>query len=462
MVGNFGIRNMEEDEIYDFVNLSTEEQKNQMIKTILEEIEIVETSLTNNESQEHHYEFEMIGGRWQRKAYKQKDKIVEIVKAILETCDIGEWDQKINEIGKSAKADINLGAYQLRKLAKESKLVRKNPAIISTLYRWKESFTQSNPTYNVPFYHGSFLLYFLRDLDKIYNLRTLEKEFAEYSEEVAHNFFSLTRNFMHYVDGEKKEAIYRRSKEIFLLKIAKLSLPEQQAIIEEFPEFTNYRNNPIALALEGQYQNIPRFIRGITMYIVEGGEILNEKGFDEANIELPEYQAQISLSVLVQAKKDNEQYFQGFSGTPAELVAHSRESQKGVDPSKAMRDIMHSTENQIVNDGYLWIREVLQNSLDAVKQTKDQFAETPKVSVDTHLRKKFKEIPENELWDVLRSAITRYYPYHFDYFRSAIARTVPTLKTEDFSSAIEALGALTGENVNYFPDSLIHELKTEL
>jgi len=254
--------------------------------------------------------------------------------------------------------------------------------------------------------------------------------------------------------------ILERAEHIYLTKIANLSIEQQLELINGM-DTSYYSTNTLALVFQKKYPHIPLSKRGYLMYIVEGGEILNEKGFDEANIEQPEYQAQIPLSTLVQAKKDNEQFFQGFSGTPAELVAHARESQKGVDPSKAMREIMHSTENQIVNDGYLWIREVLQNSLDAVKQNKSQSAETPKVSMDTYLRKKSKEIPEDQLWDILRSAITRYSPNPFDYFKKAIAKSVPTLTSESYISAIDALGAITDGTESYFPKSLTRELKTQ-
>ena len=211
-----------------------------------------------------------------------------------------------------------------------------------------------------------------------------------------------------------------------------------------------------------KYQNVSRSSRAYLMYILEGGEILNEKGFDETNIEQSQYQAQIPLSTLVQAKKDNEQFFQGFSGTPAELVTHARESQRGVDPSKALRDIMHSAENQIVNEGYLWIREVLQNSLDAIKQNRSQFAETPKVSVDAYLRNKTKKMPEDQLWGVLQSSIKRFYPGHLDFFKNAITKSIPTLTSENFVSAIDALGAITTrDKEKFFPESLIQELKTQ-
>ncbi len=310
-----------------------------------------------------------------------------------------------------------------------------------------------------------------------FSLRELEQFFAEYDEKYFIAYVEMMSHFTasgiyrenpfdkqygSFATGITRESLIRAD-EIFRKRLVNKPVKEIFELCDGIDRVkfhyddTGGRVNYNKI----QYQNVPRSIRGYLLYILEGGEILNEKGFDEANIELSEYQAQIPLSILVQAKKDSEQYFQGFSGTPTELVAHARESQKGVDPSKAMRDIMHSTENQIVNDGYLWIREVLQNSLDAVKQNKDQFAETPKVSVDTYLRKKSKEIPENQLWDILRSAITRYYPDHFDYFKNAIARTVPTLTTDNFASAIDALGALTDGSQNYFPESLIQELKTQ-
>jgi len=309
---------------------------------------------------------------------------------------------------------------------------------------------------------------FLLELNTYLNLSGSADKFKKFEKRVFKLFvswisrlwsgFSVARDQLN-IKFDLKE-ILERAEHIYLTKIANLSIEQQLELINGINTLFHL-DNTLSLVFQKKYQHIPLSKRGYLMYIVEGGEILNEKGFEEANIEQSEYQAQIPLSTLVQAKKDNEQFFQGFSGTPAELVAHARESQRGVDPSKAMRDIMHSTENQIVNDGYLWIREVLQNSLDAVKQNKDQFAETPKVNVDTYLRKKNKEIPENQLWDVLQSAITRYYPDHFDYFKNTIVKSVPTLTSENFVSAIDALGAITDGKESYFPESLIQELKTQ-
>src|SRR3989344_3731621 len=469
MMGSFRIPpdQMTQDQIYEFVNFSEADQLEYIKQAVLSGMEINEKQ---EERDSFHKKWEMddMGLYYEKeKPHGEKSKIFEVVRSIIEQFDIDAWDQKIKEVEQSESAHITFGnrAYYSKGLYKESKLIRRNPLIIGRLFSWKEQFTQDkqydSPYYDSPYYEKYFLRDFLHDLDAIYDTVLLEKEFKDYSEEVLYNFFSFVRNIQGHVPNENKQAIYERSKEIFLLKIAKLSLPEQQKVLEEFVQFTNYKGNPIALAYRGNYQNIPRAVRGYAMYIVEGGEILNEKGFDEANIEQSEYQAQIPLSTLVQAKKDHEQYFQDFAGTPAELMAHARDSQKGIDPSKAIRDIMHSAENQIVNDGYLWIREVLQSSLDAVKQNKDQFSQIPTVSIDTYLRKKTREVPEYQLWDMLQTEIEKQYPDHFLYFKDIISKSVSTLTTENFVSALDALAEATNGKQNYFGKSFIGDLKIQ-
>lgn len=306
----------------------------------------------------------------------------------------------------------------------------------------------------------------LTTLNAFFPLKEMERFFSKYDKEYLfayHHFmqyFLVDDRGLPFLCDDKNLALSKkmsiemitRADEIFRKKL--INKPVEDILdISDARAFIDFSKI--------QYHDIPRSARGYWMYIIEGGEILSEKDFDENNTEQAEYQTQIPLSLLVQAKKDNENYFQEFSGTSAELAAYARESQRGVDPSKAMRDIMHAAENQIVNDGYLWIREVLQNSLDAVKQNKEQFAETPKVSVDTYLRKKVKDIPEDQLWTVLQSAITRYYPDHFLFFKRNIASSVPKLTSETFASAIDVLGKMTDGSQNYFPKSFINELAAQ-
>ena len=264
-------------------------------------------------------------------------------------------------------------------------------------------------------------------LGAYFPLGELEEYFREYDEEYLVAYVEFMNNFMevskHRSDPHCREAdvspavgiekdCLRRADFIFRNKLMDKPVDEIRAISDLIYEASvNYpwddqrfnlteippdkRKIFIAVSKGGpdhpvnftkiKYQNVPRSCRGYLMYILEGGEILNEKDSAENGIEQEEYQAELPLSALVQAKKEDEHYFQEFSGTPLALAIHTLETQNGIDRSKATRDIMHSAESQIVNDGYLWIREILQNSLDAVKKNRGQSAEIPKVRVDTYL-----------------------------------------------------------------------------
>lgn len=451
MMGNFGIDGMSEDQIYAFANLSEKQQMDRIVEIVRGQIRILERSHDPDMARD-----------MTAKVHPEKPRIAIVVDNMLQSTDISQWDEEIKKIEDTEWANIVIGAYDLRKVVPAAKLVKKHHELIGTLWRWKEAFTKDNPRNYVSLvYQGAFLKDFLRDLDLFYDVSELTKEFAEYSEEVMHNFLSFIRNIEMYVPMENRKAIFMRAKRLFLLKIAKLSLPEQKNIIGAFPEFQTNGKNPVDLVLKGQYQRIPRSVRGMAMYMVEGGEILSEQNADESSVEQREYQTQIPLSTLVQAKKDNEQFFQGFSGTPAELVAQAGESQKGVDPSKAMRDIMHSAENQIVNDGYLWIREILQNSLDAVRQNRGEFREAPKVAINAYKLSRAKEVHEAQLWDIFHSAITRYYPAHFHYFKNAITAHLPKLTSKNFLEAVDILGTLNNGGQPYFSEGLLRNLKSQ-
>ena len=94
----------------------------------------------------------------------------------------------------------------------------------------------------------------------------------------------------------------------------------------------------------------------------------------------------VPLSALIQSKKDQQGVFQSFDGTPEELMAFVKDSQKGVDAMKAMREIRHAAERVVVNDGYVWIRKILKNSIDAVGENESTFTEVPNVKVESYLR----------------------------------------------------------------------------
>jgi hypothetical protein len=260
---------------------------------------------------------------------------------------------------------------------------------------------------------------------------------------------------------EESKLIFKRANQLFLKKIIKMPVDEQIKFINYISDkilVNSVNRSFIEVIHYGLYHLIPPSIRGYAMYIVEGGEILDEKGYEENRIDFSEYESSISLSKMVQAKRDNEAYFQEFRGHPQALTDFCRTSQKGIDASKAIRDIFHSLESQIVNDGYLWIREILQNSIDAIVSRKDRFSGTPQVKVNAFLRQNPPEISEQELWDMLETVIKKNYAEHVDYFRGKVEYFLvkpgqDNLTIENFESALNFLLEIKdSEEQNFFDE----------
>lgn len=106
------------------------------------------------------------------------------------------------------------------------------------------------------------------------------------------------------------------------------------------------------------------------------------------------------LSELVQSKSENEKYFQNFNGSVHELVGFVGNALQGADCTKAVRSIRHSVLHQIVNDRYLWIREAVQNSLDASKKS-DNGSTVPEIRIDTFLETKLHDLPIQKVCEEL-------------------------------------------------------------
>ena len=300
----------------------------------------------------------------------------------------------------------------------------------------------------------------------------LQKEFEEYENEVFYNCLRFINNLNSSLYGfslKDDEKSNLESRAIFLIanSISKLPIAEQKEITENLCKKEPMKLYcPIGLAIDKQYHLIPRAIRGYAMYIVEGGEILDEKGYEDARIDAESYDGAIPLSKMVQAKRDNEKYFTNFNEEPAQLIEQCNASQIGIDSSKAMRDIFHSTESQIVNDGYLWIREILQNSVDAVQKERKGYKEAPQVKVDSYLRKNPIEITNSQILKILEEGVKKQYPDHWHIFENYIIEQLgydtDKLTPENFQDILDSFSVLQGSNKeNFFSSSKIQELKDE-
>lgn len=107
-------------------------------------------------------------------------------------------------------------------------------------------------------------------------------------------------------------------------------------------------------------------VRPYAMYIIEGGELLDINKNSENNIKLNNYNVSFKLSELYQAQRLKENDVASFGGDENDLYNFIDQEviSKNFDLEEVERDIAHAINNQIVNDDYLWIREMVQNSVD--------------------------------------------------------------------------------------------------
>ncbi|MBU0661581.1 ATP-binding protein [Patescibacteria group bacterium] len=312
-------------------------------------------------------------------------------------------------------------------------------------------------------YHHS-----LMNLNNMCSISEIQKDFAKYDKKLFLVFNKFLRIFFDlggdllqenpnefipsFLDGIDQKAFFRIY-EIFFKKIIHLDIPEILKIAKEIRKHHGghfIHGEHIQKSLKTvNYAHVSKDARAYLMYILEGGEILSERE-NEESINPENYDNQIMLSTLVQAKKDNESYFSGHNGTSEELVDFAQESQEGVDASKAMRDIMHSTNNQIVNDDYLWLRELLQNSLDAVKEGEGSISKRKiweAISVIAKEKYSFRELVDNQFEIQVSSFLN-----DFD--------VISHEKLQDFLSYLLELKKENGES--FFTVSDIESIKDSL
>ncbi len=321
-------------------------------------------------------------------------KIIDEVKTIITKYETEEWNSCLSDIKKKQKVKIFYGDLELYYMSDshlKSIAVRKNPEFAQLFIAWKQKQRWRDQ---------SLFLF----IDALCNLHSLVDMKDQYSEQLLFNFLNLFADITEkaannhgrvrqsFFEGTtKRRTFFERVQKSYIEKLWKL----QDYDLEEFvkyltPEIRRWRRYKEDVDINTHdYSHIPHEMRGYVVYAFEGRDLLSRRSFDEASIQLDNYEERITLSTLVQAKKDAEGFFQDFEGTPAEIVEFAKNSQRGIDPSKAMRDIMHSTNNQISNNNYLWLRELLQNSLDAVKEhALDGADEPPGISVNAFIQNK--------------------------------------------------------------------------
>ncbi len=228
---------------------------------------------------------------------------------------------------------------------------------------------------------------FLSRLSKVVDFKELSEFFAVHDDP---RVFLSYRKFLWIWMDMIDDNAWKRMDILFRKKLIHLPQNTIDAILLQFlsllPSKSGKYNQYVFKFLQDEwsYHLIPSEIRSYAVYIMEGTEVLGHIENSLAR-ELWSSAFKIPLSTLVQSKRENAKYFSNFQGSPEDIVNFSLHSQEHTDPTKARREIRHATLHQIVNDRYLWIREALQNSIDAVRHEERANGHAPIVQLDTFL-----------------------------------------------------------------------------
>ncbi|MFZ2886954.1 MAG: hypothetical protein WA021_04005, partial [Minisyncoccia bacterium] len=173
------------------------------------------------------------------------------------------------------------------------------------------------------------------------------------------------------------QAFVDRGYALFVSQIATHSSQQQVELV------SGLSVDHIQDARRGAYDKVPKKFRPYIMYLFEGGELLQE--WTDAEIEIGEEGMTIPLSQLVLQKRGAERIFSQFRGISELSEFVQGWERNGADPSKALREIQHAVQNQIVNDQFLWVREMIQNGLDAIRTSGRDFQDTPQIQISPYV-----------------------------------------------------------------------------
>ncbi|MFM7458357.1 MAG: ATP-binding protein [bacterium] len=184
-------------------------------------------------------------------------------------------------------------------------------------------------------------------------------------------------NFKENVHGliGDEELISSRLLKVFDL-LDQLNKKEKDKILEQFQlQVAKYDNEMTKLFLkvlsDGWYMrdfnfsDVPNESRPYLMYLRHGGEILD----DLVSKDFKKHDARFLLSDLISLKNLNDRAFMTFHGSSEELKQFlNSPEQDSIDSKSTKRQIAHAINNQGVNNDYIWIRELIQNAMDAASK----------------------------------------------------------------------------------------------
>lgn len=264
-----------------------------------------------------------------------------------------------------------------------------------------------------------------------------------------------------------------RALSLYSNKIGHLPIDERQDIIQTFlgsprdsagKTIGSYSNLFIQESTpEISIDSIHSNIRAYYFFLKEGGQILSEYEATDGAINLDTYQGGCKLSELVQTKKLRDRDMMGFGGNTEALQRFVESTVDGKDNEVILRDIAHSINHQVVNDSNLWMRELVQNSLDAVQKAKLISAEERQVSVSSYYRKRKMVIPEDEVWSCFGTHVGLAYAKYVDHFKRLVQEQLVGDEVLSAKSIVDALrNCKSDDGESYFSGMRLKLLEKDL
>jgi hypothetical protein len=175
-------------------------------------------------------------------------------------------------------------------------------------------------------------------------------------------------------DEKRRAAVGNKIVDFYLEKMADVSFEQSSgwasSLTERVAQLTNGVQATYATiirhATQVPEQEVPRELRALVLYLTRSGDELAYDG--QSPITFPEGEGvPLRLSEIVQWKRLREGVARSFDGSPEELSQFVHAGVEGSNTSYVQREITHAIHFQTLDAPDLYIRELVQNSVDALK-----------------------------------------------------------------------------------------------
>ncbi len=162
-----------------------------------------------------------------------------------------------------------------------------------------------------------------------------------------------------------------RMKSLFINKFSKMSEADVESILGYMfankglsYDYHNYLDYALNAGDDFDLSKLPRAIRPYLTYIHDDKKKIE---VEQSSIDIePNEGSRMKLSDLVLHKELHQSETLATETDPQELETKIQSFAEDKDTGRIRREICHSVNNQSVNDNFIWLREMAQNSIDAL------------------------------------------------------------------------------------------------